>query len=94
MTTNEADTHKSANPEALTRLQRKLAREIKARQQAEQHLEEKSTQLYNANEKLQLEVKQVKILSQSVDATRDGVALLDSSGFVTYCNPAFSTIFG
>lgn len=89
MTSKEVQT----DHQTLIRLERKLAREIKARQQAERLLEEKSAQLYEANEKLQKEIEQVKILNQSVDATQDGVALLDAEGRVTYLNPAFAAMF-
>lgn len=80
--------------EQITRLLRRLERERKARKEAEQLLEQKSAELYDASRQLEKEVRQVRVLSQSVDASRDGIALINQQGQFSYMNPAYALMFG
>jgi len=68
-------------------LQRKLAREIKAREEAERLLEEKSAELYKVAERSQ-------VLVTAIESSADGIALTNKEGRFTYMNATHSLMFG
>lgn len=75
------------NPSEIERLKRKLSRELKAREQAEQLLEKKSAELYKAAERSQ-------VLAQAIESAADGIALTDEHGNFTYMNATHAGMFG
>lgn len=83
-----------SDTDEVARLRSRLERERKAREEAERLLEQKSSELYDASQQLEKEVRQVRVLSRSVDASRDGIALIDHHGNFSYVNPACALIFG
>lgn len=80
------------DPDTL-RLQKRLAREIKARQEAEALLEQKSADLYELNQQLKDQVERIEVLRQSIDMASDGIALTDSEGCFIYMNTAHAEMF-
>ena len=82
--------------EQISRLEKRLAREKIARQEAERLLEEKSREIYEANEKLQ---KHTRLLEETVVNANDGIIIttadLESGGpEIIYVNEAFTRISG
>lgn len=77
----------------LARAQRKLAREIKAREEAEALLEEKSSELYDAYTKLQAETQRGRLLTTAIESSTDGVAITDANGKFSFMNLAHAEMF-
>ena len=82
--------------EQISRLEKRLAREKIARQEAERLLEEKSREIYEANEKLQ---KHTRLLEETVVNANDGIIIttadLENGGpEIIYVNDAFTRISG
>ncbi|MDA9343475.1 PAS domain S-box protein [Algibacter sp.] len=83
-------------------LQRALAREKAARKQAELILEEKSTELYNANEKLEQLYRDIEAELTRTDSQLQGVfenivdayVIIDLTGNVMKMNDAFVSLVG
>ncbi len=80
----------------ITRLEKRLAREKAARQQAEKLLEEKSREIYEINEGLQ---ENTRLLEATVISANDGVIIttadFDNGGpEIIYVNEAFTHISG
>ncbi len=80
----------------ITRLEKRLAREKAARQQAEELLEEKSREIFEINEGLQ---ENARLLGATVVNANDGVIIttadLDNGGpEIIYVNEAFTRISG
>jgi PAS domain S-box-containing protein len=78
----------------IARLERRLQRERAARIAAENLLESKSTELYDALERLRQEVTRAQALSDAAGAAKDGIALTDAEGIFTYMNAAHAELFG
>lgn len=77
----------------LRRLERRLVRERVAREEAERLLEEKSSELYDLNERLKEQVENIMVLQQSVDMASDGIAITDADGLFMYMNSAHAEMF-
>lgn len=80
----------------IKRLEKRLAREKSARQQAEKLLEEKTREIFETNEELQ---ENTRLLSATVVNANDGVIIttadLDNGGpEIIYVNEAFTLISG
>jgi len=71
----------------ISRLQRKLLREVKAREEAERLLEVKSAELYEVAERS-------RILVTAIESSADGMALTDDQGNFTYMNATHALMFG
>lgn len=78
----------------VARLERQLDREQRAREEAEQLLEAKSSELFDLAEKLAEEAQRNESLAAAVEAASDGVALTDNEGRFTYMNRAHAALFG
>ena len=78
---------KTSQTDEIARLRKKLIREIRAREEAEQLLEKKSEELY-------LAAKNAKELARAMDTAADGIALTNSDGVFTYMNLAHAKMFG
>jgi PAS domain S-box-containing protein len=78
----------------IARLERRLARERNAREQAEALLESKSAELFDAAERLARESARATALSSAIEASSDGIALTDGDGVFTYMNAAHADLFG
>jgi PAS domain S-box-containing protein len=79
--------------EKLARLQRKLERETRARQEAEKLLEAKSSELYDAYTKLQTETERGRLLTTAIESSSDGVAITDPDGSFSFMNLAHAEMF-
>jgi PAS domain S-box-containing protein len=83
------------DPAALiARLERRLARERNAREQAEMLLESKSAELFDAARRLERESARATALLSAIEASSDGIALTDGDGIFTYMNAAHASMFG
>ncbi len=71
----------------ITRLTKKLAREMRAREAAETLLEQKSDQLF-------LEAAKAKSLAQAMESAADGIAITAPDGSFIYMNIAHAKMFG
>ncbi|MEQ3747276.1 MAG: ATP-binding protein [Henriciella sp.] len=74
-------------------MQRKLARETKAREEAEALLEAKSTELYDAYTNLQTETQRGRLLTTAIESSSDGVAITDADGNFSFMNLAHAEMF-
>ncbi len=78
-------------------LLRQLAREKNAREQAEKILEEKSLELYLANielHKFSIDLSDKEAKTRAIlEATADGVVVVDKKNIIKMCNPAAGKIF-
>jgi len=77
----------------VEKLGKRLAREKRARRQAEELLEEKSAELFDASERLKSESARARALASAVEAATDGLALTDAEGNFTYMNAAHAAMF-
>jgi len=71
----------------IKRLERKLAREQRAREEAERLLEEKSEELFRASAKSQM-------LVRAMDNAGDGILVTDENGVFVYVNSSQAEMFG
>lgn len=78
----------------VARLTRKLNRESRARIEAERLLEEKSSQLYDANQKLEIEARRAQSLTAAIESATDGVAITDKDGNYVFMNRSHAEMFG
>ncbi len=87
---------KSADIDLIARLEKRLDREKRARQEAEKLLEQKSLELYEINKKLH---EETRLLEATVVNAKDGIiitdAILDDDGpRIIYVNNAFTRLSG
>ncbi len=75
-------------------LQRKLARETRARQEAEFLLEKKTSELFSAHCRLEEELNRARDLATAIETSTDGVAFTDSDGVFRYMNTSHAEMFG
>ncbi|WOR15094.1 ATP-binding protein [Hyphomonas sp. FCG-A18] len=87
-------TSKPQHSDELARLERKLNRERRAREEAERLLEEKSSQLFDANQRLEAEAKRARSLVTAIQSASDGIALTDADGLFVFMNKAHAAMFG
>lgn len=87
-------TNKPQHSDELARLERKLNRERRAREEAERLLEEKSSQLFDANQRLEAEAKRARSLVTAIQSASDGIALTDADGLFVFMNKAHAAMFG
>jgi len=87
-------TSKPQHNDELARLERKLNRERRAREEAERLLEEKSSQLFDANQRLEAEAKRARSLVTAIQSASDGIALTDADGLFVFMNKAHAEMFG
>ncbi len=78
----------------LSQLQRSLARERTAREEAERLLESKAAELYSTIEKLRDQAMLNVDLVAAIEMTSDGIALTDADGLFTFMNSAHEALFG
>lgn len=78
----------------LAKFQKRLNREKAARIEAETLLEQKSSELFDASEKLRIESARAQALAAAVGTASDGLALTNAEGLFTYMNPAHASMFG
>ena len=71
---------KTQHSDDVARLERRFEREKRARLEAERLLEEKSSQLYDANQKLAAEAERARVLVTAVENASDGIAVTDPNG--------------
>lgn len=88
------ETNKPNDKDQLLKLTRKLDRERRAREEAERLLEEKSSQLFDANQRLEAEANHARSLMTAIESTSDGIAITDSEGMFVYMNKAHAGMFG
>ncbi|GAB5458264.1 MAG: hypothetical protein Hens3KO_12940 [Henriciella sp.] len=88
------ETNKPNDKDQLLKLTRKLDRERRAREEAERLLEEKSSQLFDANQRLEAEANHARSLMTAIESTSDGIAITDSEGMFIYMNKAHAGMFG
>ena len=87
-------TSKSLHNDDLVRLERKLNRERRAREEAERLLEEKSSLLFDVNQKLEAEAKRARSLVAAIQSASDGIAITDAQGLFVFMNKAHAEMFG
>jgi PAS domain S-box-containing protein len=87
-------TSKPQHSDELARLERKLNRERRAREEAERLLEEKSSQLFDANQRLEAEARRARSLVTAIQSASDGIALTDADGLFVFMNKAHAAMFG
>lgn len=78
----------------IARLTRKLNREVRARVEAERLLEEKSSLLYDTNQRLESEARRAQSLTAAIESATDGVAITDENGLYVFMNQAHASMFG
>lgn len=74
-------------------LERKLAREARARTEAEQLLELKAGELNAIVERLTNEIERTSVLTAAMESASDGIALTDPNGLFTFMNKAHAVMF-
>ncbi|NBC20826.1 MAG: response regulator [Alphaproteobacteria bacterium] len=79
---------------SIAHLRKRLDRERRARIEAERLLEAKSTELFDACERLKAEARRAGALASAVEAASDGIALADANGIFTHMNTAHAHMFG
>jgi len=75
------------------RLQRRLDREIRAREESENLLEEKSAALFNAVEELEKEAERGRQFLVAFAAAQDGLLIADEERSIVFSNNAFGAMF-
>ena len=83
-----------AEPKEVERLKRSLARESAAREEAEDLLEQRSSELFEAYRNLEQELSRVIALQAAIDTSTDGIAYTDAEGCFLYMNTAHAKMFG
>lgn len=78
---------------AVDRLGRRLSRERRARIHAEELLEAKSAELFDASERLKAESVRAHALASAIETATDGLAITDADGVFTYMNTAHAEMF-
>ena len=69
-------------------------RERRAREEAERLLEEKSSMLFDVNQKLEAEAQHARLLVTAIESASDGVAITDAEGRFTFMNKSHAVMFG
>ncbi|MEJ1390254.1 MAG: PAS domain S-box protein, partial [Candidatus Sedimenticola sp. (ex Thyasira tokunagai)] len=75
----------------LERLQKRAQRERLARKEAERLLENKSRELFYANQTLAEREEKTRSVLQAIN---DGILTYDEEGIIQSCNPGAENIFG
>ncbi|MES9906034.1 MAG: PAS domain S-box protein, partial [Sedimenticola sp.] len=73
------------------RLEKRVERERVARKEAERLLEDKSRELYYANQTLAEREEKTRLVLQAIN---DGIITYDQDGIIQSCNPGAENIFG
>ncbi|MEM9054373.1 MAG: ATP-binding protein [Pseudomonadota bacterium] len=87
-------TGKTLPSDERARLERKLDRERRSREEAERLLEEKSSQLFDANQRLEVEAQRARSLVTAIQSASDGIAITDAEGLFVFMNKAHAEMFG
>lgn len=87
-------TNETSASDELARLTRQLHREQRARAEAERLLEEKSSQLFDVNQRLGAEASHARSLLAAIETASDGIGITDADGVYLYLNNAHASMFG
>lgn len=79
--------------ERIAILERKLARQVRARAEAERLLELKAGELSAIFERLTYEIERTSVLTAAMESASDGIALADPNGLFIFMNKAHAVMF-